>query len=160
LLTFEQVHFIQIWAVPSTSKLTPNYYTRHFTDDEKKDKWARVVGPVGALDVNEAREASGPAPVHSPVALSATIISPGTRLTHTLPSTKNARKAYVHVIQRSGYNAGPANGASVRLSGNGDAQATLREGDGAYIMGDPESELVIENTGEEAAEVLLFDIDF
>jgi hypothetical protein len=32
---------------PSISKLQPKYFTRHFTDEEKTDKWARIVAPVG-----------------------------------------------------------------------------------------------------------------
>ncbi|OJT07148.1 Quercetin 2,3-dioxygenase, partial [Trametes pubescens] len=41
----KQVHFLQIWSVPSTRGLTPQYFTRHFTDEEKKDQWAHVVAP-------------------------------------------------------------------------------------------------------------------
>ena len=62
----EQVHFLQIWALPSTKGLMPSYYTRHFSDAEKKDRWAHIVAPVGAEGVVDQREAGGPAPVHSP----------------------------------------------------------------------------------------------
>jgi hypothetical protein len=47
----------------------------------------------------------------------------------------------------------------VRVSGTDGASATLGEGDGAYVMGDGGSELKVENVGETAVEVLLFDID-
>jgi len=156
----KQVHFLQIWAVPSQSRLRPQYYTRHFTDEEKKDRWCRVVAPVGAADVNDTREAKGPAPVHAPIVLSASILSQGTKLTHTLPKRAGPRKAYFHVIQRSGYNVGPSKGARVRLSGADGATTTFGEGDGAYIMGDGGAELSVENVGDVSAEVLLFDIDF
>ena len=59
----EQVHFIQIWALPSQRGLTPKYYTRHFTDEQKKDRILTVVAPVGTDGVVDAREASGPTPV-------------------------------------------------------------------------------------------------
>lgn len=86
-MSFHTVHFLQIWTVPSVKDLQPKYFTRygqeiffsfffhqiwqpfvqtqnsHFTDEEKKDKWARIVAPIAAEGVVPAREASGPAPV-------------------------------------------------------------------------------------------------
>jgi redox-sensitive bicupin YhaK (pirin superfamily) len=152
------VHFLQIWALPHTRGLPPTYYTRHFDDADKTDKWATVVAPVGSDGVAAEREAPGPAPVHSALKLAASIMSPGVKLAHILPAKAGERKAYLHVIQRSGYNPGAASGASVKVSGP-DAEATLFEGDGAYIFGAPASELTVENVGDIAAEVLLFDVD-
>lgn len=154
----KEVHFLQIWAVPSTRNLTPTYTTRHFADAEKADRWVRIVAPADAPGVSAAREATGPAPVHSPLVLSATILSPGKRLVHTFPASAGPRKAYVHVIQRSGYNTKAATGASVKVAGDG-ADAVLREGDGAYIVGEPGKEMSVENVGDVNAEVLLFDVD-
>ncbi|KLO19128.1 pirin domain-containing protein [Schizopora paradoxa] len=160
-----QVHFAQIWTVPWKSGLSPKYFTRHFSDDEKKDKWVQVVAPVGAKDVSSDREGSGPAPVQSPVTLSATLLSPSTTLTHILPSptttegkSSSQRKAYIHIIQSSGYNPSTASGASVKISGPG-AELVLREGDGAYVLGTEGSELKFENTGNSVAEILLFDVE-
>jgi redox-sensitive bicupin YhaK (pirin superfamily) len=97
------VHFLQIWATPATRGLPPRYYTRHVPDSEKTDRWAVVVAPVGAPDVIKEREGAGPTPVQSPVSMRAGILNPGVELKHTLPETAGERKAYVHVIQRSGY---------------------------------------------------------
>lgn len=152
------VHFLQIWSVPSKRALPPRYTTRHFTDEEKKDRWAHIVAPAGTPGVSDDREAEGPAPVHSPLDLHATILSPGTRLSHTLPASPGPRKAYAHIIQRSGYNPKAAVGASVKFSGDG-AEIVLREGDGAYIVGEAGKELTVENVGDLDAEVLLFDVD-
>lgn len=152
------VHFIQIWSVPSTRALPPRYTTRHFTDEEKKDRWVHIVSPAGTPGVSNEREAQGPAPVHSALHLRATILSPGARLAHTLPDAPGARKAYAHVIQRSGYNPKAATGASVKLTGEG-TDTVLREGDGAYISGESGKQLVVENVGDIAAEILLFDLD-
>ena len=58
----------------------------------------------------------------------------------------------------SGYNPGPASGASVKVSAGREFQ-TLREGDGAYILIGDEQDMVAENEGEDVAEVLLFDIE-
>jgi len=154
-----QVHFLQIWSVPSVARLAPKYYTRHFTDDEKKDNWVPVVAPISADGVSAAREGSGPAPVQSPLTLFATILSPSKALSHKFPSgDSTSRKAYIHVIQTSGYNAKRATGATVKVGENG-TEVELKEGDGAYIYGEAGKELKVENVGDKTAEVLLFDLD-
>ncbi|KIM88267.1 hypothetical protein PILCRDRAFT_62552 [Piloderma croceum F 1598] len=153
----KQVHFLQIWSLPSISKLTPTYFTRHFTDDEKKDKWVRVVAPAGAPGVSSKREDSGPTPVQSPLTLYSTILSPSTTLPHTFPA--GSSKGYIHVIQTSGYNPKAANGGAVKVSGGDGVEHVLREGDGAYISAAAGKELNVENVGDRNAEVLLFDLE-
>ena len=155
----KQVHFLQIWSLPATSGLLPQYFTRHFTDTEKKDCWAHIVAPVGAAGVEEKREASGPAPVHSPLNLFATLLSPAAKLSHTFFSTSAQRKGYVHVVQTSGYNTGESSGARVRVIGAEGGRLDLKEGDGAYIMAAPGEQLTMENIGDRVAEVLLFDME-
>jgi len=152
----KQVHFLQIWALPSVSRLPPKYYTRHFTDEEKKDTWVKIVAPAGAEGVIVEREAAGPAPVQSPLTLYATILSQGKSLNRPL----EGKKGYIHVIQTSGYNEGKANGASVKVSSRGGEVLTLREGDGAYIfVGNKGNQFTVENDGERSAEILVFDLD-
>ncbi|KAM5530824.1 hypothetical protein V8D89_015514 [Ganoderma adspersum] len=155
----KQVHFLQIWSLPSASGLSPQYFTRHFTDAEKKDRWAHIVAPVGAAGVEEKREGSGPAPVHSPLNLFATLLSPAAKLSHAFSSTSLQRKGYVHVVQTSGYNAGESSGAHVRVIGAEGGSLDLKEGDGAYIMAAPGEELALENIGGRVAEVLFFDME-
>jgi len=152
----KQVHFIQIWSVPSVSGLSPTYFTRHFTDEEKKDKWVCVVAPINAPDVSSKREGSGPAPVHSPLSLYSTILSPSASLPHTFAT--GTTKGYIHVIQTSGYNQQAASGGAVRVSGADGVEQVLREGDGAYISGEGQ-EIKVENVGDVTAEVLLFDLE-
>jgi hypothetical protein len=154
----KQVHFLQIWSLPSVSGLKPQYFTRNFTDEEKKDKWVRVVAPIDAEGVSSAREGTGPTPVHSPLSLYATLLSPSNTLTHTTPTSK----AYIHVIQSSGYNPEKATGATIRVSsGDGSNALVLKEGDGVYVymQKDGQRELQVANEGDRAAEVLLFDVD-
>lgn len=87
-------------------------------------------------------------------------------MTHTFPANALAengvaspqRKAYIHVVQTSGYNPTAANGASIRISGDGE-ELTLKEGDGAFIHGEAEKELKVENIGDSTAEILLFDVE-
>jgi len=153
------VHFLQIWSTPSTPKLAPKYYTRHFSDEEKQDKWARVVARFGTDGVSAEREGKGPAPVQTALTMYASLLSPST--TTKLEKKMEGTKGYVHVVQTSGYNVGKAAGARVKVSAGDDAEAvTLGEGDGAYIfVGSSGNVLHVENVGDSVAEVVLFDIE-
>ncbi|KAJ7065482.1 RmlC-like cupin domain-containing protein [Mycena amicta] len=152
----KQVHFLQIWSLPSVSRLTPKYFTRHFTDAQKRDQWARIVAPVDAEGVIAEREAEGPAPVQSPLTLYATLLSDGKSLTQTM----NGKKGYIHVVQTSGYNTKEASGAAIRVVGAPGVETELKEGDGAYIHFDNGGvEVKVENIGDKTAEVLLFDLE-
>lgn len=152
------VHFLQIWALPQAMGLAPKYYNRHFTDEQKRDTLVPVVAPVGSKDVTMTREGDGPAPVQSQVWLFASILSPGKSVTHNLLRSTNSlqrRKAYIHVIQTSGYNKGKATGNLVKLNGD----LFLSEGDGAFAQGSDGQSITIENVGDGDAEVLVFDLD-
>lgn len=106
------------------------------------------------------REALGPAPVHAPVSLYATLLSPSSTVSHTFPkpgASETSRKAYIHVIQTSGYNKGVAksDGAKIRLNGG----LELGEGDGSFALGAEGEVIEVENVGSGVAEVLVFDIE-
>lgn len=152
-------HFLQVWAEPSTGGLTPQYFTRHFSDEDKRDQWAHVVAPVGFPGVIEAREASGPTPIHAPLNLFATLLSPGRALSYTFLARGEMRKGYVQVPQTSGHNLKDAEGARVRILGAEEGPIELREGDGAYVFAVSGDVLKFENVGDRVAEVLLFDMD-
>jgi len=115
-----------------------------------------VVAPVGEAGVSDAREAPGPAPVHSPLSLHATLLSPGKTLTHELSSQSS--KAYVHLVQTSGYNPSTASGNTARVHAPGTEDAILREGDGLYISSPNGTTVSVENNGESVAELLLFEL--
>ncbi|QRV74110.1 pirin domain-containing protein [Ceratobasidium sp. AG-Ba] len=154
----KEVHFLQIWLLPNQSRLKPSYYTRHFTDAEKRDTLLKVVAPVGAKDVTNEREGSGPTPVHAQLSVYATILSPGKSVVHTFPAPaegQKARKAYIHNIQTSGYNPKAANGANVQLNGG----LKLHEGDGSFAASTEGEKIEITNTGTTDAEVLVFDLE-
>ncbi|KAJ7608972.1 RmlC-like cupin domain-containing protein [Roridomyces roridus] len=151
------VHFLQIWSLPTVSRLQPRYFTRHFTDEEKRNTWARIVAPIDAEGVlKDSREGAGPAPVQSPLTLYATMLSEGKSLKQGIKGSKG----YLHVVQTSGYNTEAASGAAIRVLGAPGAEVELREGDGAYLFFDKSGgDLTIENIGGKTAEVLLFDIE-
>lgn len=133
--------------------------------------------------VIDEREADGPTPVstynlgglseakvfqiHASVHAFATLLSPSTKLSHTvLPSlsaTSKSKLVYVQLVQTSGYNTKPArkdgNGQVVRVSGGGQ-EATLAEGDGVFISGAKVGEEIeLENVGGGRGELILFEMD-
>ncbi|KAI0063972.1 Pirin-domain-containing protein [Artomyces pyxidatus] len=156
----EDTHFIQIWAMPWKSNLQPKYYTRQFSDEEKRDNWVSVVAPIGRDGVSSDREGGGPAPVQSDVTLWATLLSSGAVVSHHLPASGIGpeRKAYMQMIQTSGFNQGAGGGAHVRVH-IGEKEVDMREGDGAFVFGENGGAITVENIGDVVAEILLFDVD-
>jgi len=130
----------------------------HFTEEEKQDKWALLVAPIGSDGVSTDREGDGPVPIQSDVALWATVLSPNGTVSRAMPSSEGERKAYVQVVQTSGFNQGAAWGAHVRVE-IGDQSVEMREGDGVFVHAAPKEELRMTNLGDSVAEVLLFDVD-
>ncbi|KAI5474991.1 hypothetical protein MNV49_002114 [Pseudohyphozyma bogoriensis] len=157
------VHFLQIWGLPKQRGLSPKYYNRKFSDEEKRDKLVKVVAPVNTEGVHNGRNTTGPAPVHSAITMFASILSPKTSVTHTF--FKTTTKAYLHNIMVSGYRSPstPANekfedgGARIRLN-NG---LILEEGDGAFveITKGEANEFLVENVGTKDAEWILFELE-
>jgi redox-sensitive bicupin YhaK (pirin superfamily) len=149
----DPVHFLQIWSTPSTKDLPPNYYHRHFSEEEKRKGWVPVVGKFGDEGVTDEREGTGPTPVHSPLWLYATLLGSGKKVEQAL----KMNKGYLHVVQTSGYNTGKSEGNKIKING----AVELAEGDGAFIknLGGAGEVVSIENVGEGEAEVLLFDLE-
>ncbi|KAA1468940.1 pirin domain-containing protein, partial [Dentipellis sp. KUC8613] len=155
----KEVHLMQIWTLPSQSGLTPKYYTRHFTDEEKANNWVRVVAPVESKEVTREREGTGPAPVHSNISLWVTRLGVKAAISRRLPASASGAesKAYLQVTQKSGFNRGPAQGAIIRVK-FGESVVSMSEGDGAFIYGREGDELNVENISDITAEILLFDV--
>jgi len=154
----EDAHLVQIWAFPWKSSLEPKYFTRHFTEEEKQDRWALVVAPIGSDGVSTDREGDGPTPIQSDVTLWATVLSPNSTVSRDMPSQKGERKAYLQLLQTSGFNQGTARGAHIRVQ-VGDQSVEMREGDGTFVHAAPKEELRVTNLGDSVAEILLFDVD-
>ena len=171
--------------------------TRHFTDDDKLDKICEIVAPVNSDGVVDQREGSGPTPVrpiltlrhptsqsygqlagmnnaddepiqvHSPVHAFATILTPGTSLTHVLRPTlrgDGAKLFYAQLVQTSGYNTGKAlvdgTKSSLVKIATASVSEMLGEGDGVFGRGGNTGEkVVVENTGNINAEMLIFEMD-
>ncbi|TXT04825.1 hypothetical protein VHUM_04093 [Vanrija humicola] len=164
----QEVHFLQIWALPNERGLKPRYYARHFADSDKEDKWAHIVAPVGTEGVIDERDAKGPTPIHAALNFYGTLLSPGKSVEHTLvPRLRGdgtSKIAYVQLVQTSGYNPRKApkdgKGAALVTVKLGGQEATLGEGDGVFITGvNTGDELTVVNAGEKRAEVVLFEMD-
>ncbi|KAF8199055.1 RmlC-like cupin domain-containing protein [Pholiota molesta] len=132
----KQVHFLQIWSYHQRRASLLNI-SRAISPMQRRRTSGRASSrPSARKGVLPVREGEGPAPVQSPLTLYATLLGPGKSLARPL----EGKKGYIHVVQTSGYNEGPAKGATL----------TLREGDGAYIfVGKAGNSLVI----------LVFDLD-
>lgn len=168
----DEVHFLQIWALPNERHLKPRYYARHFTDAEKANKWAHIVAPVDSTQfgVVDERDGKGPTPIHSAVNFFASMIDEGKTVDHNLvprlrPSESTAnpegKLVYLQVTQCSGYNEAKAraDGAQFKVSLGGE-EATLGEGDGVFIRGAKVGDaLSVSNVGKKTGEVVLFEMD-
>jgi hypothetical protein len=75
-----------------------------------------------------------------------------------MPSSEGERKAYIQLVQTSGFNQRAAQGAHVRVE-IGDQSVEMREGDGVFVHAAPKEELRMTNLGSSVAEILLFDVD-
>jgi len=55
----ERVHFIQTWIVPHANSLTPQYGSKTFSLEERKNRWLHLVGPEGSgAQINIYQDAS------------------------------------------------------------------------------------------------------
>lgn len=146
----EDVHFLQIWAKPNVRGLAPSYKTRKYTDEMKQDKLLRIMESVDRHSGKDGE--TEPIPMHADVSMSASILSPGQKVTHELVA-EGDRKVYLHVVM-SDRTQPKHGGAKIRV---GDVE--LGEGDGAFVRGAKgPGKIEVESAGEKPAEVLLFDM--
>lgn len=160
----EQVHFLQIWALPWAKGLTPRYHTKTFDEERKRREFVHILSPLkagrGATDAEEktARPAiDDTIPIHADFVMAAGIIGVDKRFKYTVGNgdavTKTkGRNVYIHLPMTKGGN------AKIRLDGREDA--VLGEGDGAFITGvDAGDVLSVESIGEAEAELVVLDSD-
>ena len=109
----EDVHFLQIWILPSKTGIPPAYEQRSFAPDELRGRLRLVASPNGA---------EGSVTIHQDAAMYAGRLDRGQTIVHPLPA---GRYAWVQVAD-----------GSVALNGT-----TLTAGDGAAVSGEPRLEL-------------------
>lgn len=122
----EPVRLLQIWLLPNRQGVSPAYRQQRFAEHERRGRLALAVSPDGR---------DGSIPAHQDGLMYATLLAPGESVELRLAAE---RRAYVHV-------------ARGRVAVNA---ATLGEGDGAHLAGEP----LVRIVGIEDAEVLAFDL--
>jgi redox-sensitive bicupin YhaK (pirin superfamily) len=120
------VHLLQIWLLPARPGTPPSYEQKAFPAEEKRGR-LRLVGARDGRD--------GAVTIHQDVALYATLLAPGERVTHELAP---GRHAWVQVVR-----------GDVDVNG-----ATLGMGDGAAVSDEPRVTI----TAQSDVELLLFDL--
>ncbi len=120
------VHLLQIWIQPGARGLAPEYEQKAFEDRDLRDTLRVIAAPDGR---------DGAVTIHQDVTLSASRLTPGATVRHTLTP---GRFAWLHV----------ARGAAA-LNGT-----PLQAGDGASVS----DERLLTVTATEPAEILLFDL--
>jgi quercetin 2,3-dioxygenase len=74
-----------------------------------------------------------------------------------MPRLEGERRAYIQLVQSSGFNQSVAQGAHVRVEIDNQS-VEMREGDGVFVHAAPREQLRMTNLGSSVAEVLLFDV--
>jgi redox-sensitive bicupin YhaK (pirin superfamily) len=126
----EPVHFLQIWIVPESTGLKPDYEERLFTRDQLRDTLHLIASRQG-LD--------GSLTIHRDVRVYAALLSPGRRVTLEL---EPGRHGWVQV-------------AAGRVTAEADDRVELAAGDGLAVSDAARVVLAV----EEESEMLVFDLD-
>lgn len=122
-------HLLQIWIFPDEHGRRPEYEEKKFSDDEKRNQLRLIVSPAGS------DEDGGSVRIHQDAKIYASLLDENQDVVHTLA---NGRSAWLQVAA-----------GSVTLNG-----MVLKQGDGAGVS----QELSLSITGQESAEILLFDL--
>ncbi|CZR64001.1 related to pirin [Phialocephala subalpina] len=159
----EQVHFLQIWALPWARGLTPRYHTKTFSEEAKRAAFLPILSPLkagpGASEAEEkVAEATLPdtIPIHADFVMAAGIIGVDKRFKWTVGGnavkSTTGRHVYIHLpMTKKG-------SMKIRLDGREDA--VLNEGDGAFISNVNAGDVLsVESIGEAEAEVVVLDSD-
>lgn len=80
-------HLLQIWIMPDTLDMTPSYEERHFTREEKLNRWRLIAAK---------NPENGALRVEQDLQLYASILEAGTTLSYSL---NESRSAYLHIAR-------------------------------------------------------------
>jgi redox-sensitive bicupin YhaK (pirin superfamily) len=101
----EDVHFLQIWLMPTERGIAPGYEQKAFPAEDKAGRLRLVASPDGK---------DGSVTVHSDASLYAGVFDAGQAAEHALAS---GRHAWVHVARGTarvnGHNLGPGDGLAI-----------------------------------------------
>jgi redox-sensitive bicupin YhaK (pirin superfamily) len=159
------VHFLQIWALPWKTGLKPQYHTKSFDEEAKRQGFVPILSPLkGGVDATPKEEADavpmieGTIPIHADFVMGAGLIGEGKRFEwrvgggEGVVEKRKKRNVYVHLPMTKGGK------AKIRLDQREDA--VLSEGDGAFITGVNVGDVLsVESVGDVEAEVIVLDSD-
>jgi redox-sensitive bicupin YhaK (pirin superfamily) len=118
--TDSPVHLLQIWVTPAQNSLTPSYEEKHFSNEQKQNRWCLIVSPNGH---------AGSVKMYQNAFIYATLLAKA----HTLPITLEPNRcAYLQVAK-----------GEVRLDGQ-----VLQAGDAAMLEDAAQFELIAETDAE------------
>ncbi|RYZ32087.1 MAG: pirin family protein, partial [Myxococcaceae bacterium] len=121
----EDVHFLQIWIIPDTKGLKPEYEQKLFPEKDRQGRWRVVASP-------DARD--GSLTVHQDVLLSSTLLGAGEKAEYTLPK---GRHAWLQVAR----GAGTLNGVALKA---GDGVAVTDESSLVLVASEPMEALLFD----------------
>ena len=104
----ERVHLLQIWILPDTLNLEPEYEQKAFSEDERRGKLKLIASPDGT---------EGSVRIHQDVTLFASILGAGERVERTMDAN---RYAWIQVAR-----------GSITVN-----DKIAEQGDGAIVMGE------------------------
>ena len=117
-----EVHFLQIWILPSVKGIAPGYEEKHFDTESKRGKLRLIASPDGAE--NSVR-------IHQDARLYACLPEPGTELALQLAP---GRIAYLHLIRGTINANGVALGGGDALKIRDQAKVELRQAEDAELL--------------------------
>jgi len=165
--TNEQVHFLQIWALPWAKNLTPRYHTKTFSEEAKRKAFVPILSPLAAgANASPADESAavpsipGTIPIHADLIMLSGVIAPrktftysigGTSYGATIARTKTDRKVYLHIAMTQG------GLAKVKVN-TGRQTITMKEGDGLFVEGLSSGDVLnVDSMGAAEAEIIILD---
>jgi quercetin 2,3-dioxygenase len=138
------VRFLQIWALPNRSGLTPNYQTKTFPDEAKIDKLLTVLTPTGKNETIK---------INQDFNMYASLLTSGASVTLDL----GKRRSYIHlpILTES---TGVELSGKLFSTGSDIPKVLLNPGDGAFIEGVQQLEIRgRQNAPNKKTELVLFD---
>ncbi|RUS13832.1 RmlC-like cupin domain-containing protein, partial [Endogone sp. FLAS-F59071] len=144
------VNFLQIWVRPDDPRLTPAYYTKHFSDASKLNNLVHILSPAATEKYDE-----NTIGIHTDFHMYASLLQPGEevkmKVNKNVNVTEELRRVYVHVANTTD--------CEVLVKIESGATASLKKGDGAFITGLKQGEeLSFVGAGEDTAEFVVFDL--
>ncbi len=125
------VHLLQIWIMPERVNLVPSYEEKHFSAEQKSNRWCLIASGASAEQVFHEDVLK----VHQDMQLYASILDTGHNLAYTVNDT---RSVYLHLAR-----------GNIEINGQ-----VLESGDA--IMLDGSAELLVKAHAQ--SELLLFDL--